>query len=180
MDYLIVAVVIGVFLAGIWVLGKKKRTAHVNAVETTANLITQEHQGELVGLVAYQGGLSQLPKPCFLYLGVAEDGLVFYEKERFAAKLEFGDCVNAEKFSVKSKSGNFMKSTVMLGPLVPILFKDKIRHFLTVEYRDMDNEENHILLEITDKKLQSEIYDKVFAGLKKYTQAKNRKIKLVK
>jgi hypothetical protein len=55
------------------------------------------------------------------------------------------------------------KSTVMLGPLVPFLFKDKLRHFISIKYIDSDKEENHLLLEAADKASQQKIYEKLLA-----------------
>ena len=167
MDYITIIMIIGAFIAVAYAIGYKKRKSHICLVEETADLINKEHQGELVGRIAYQGGLPQVPKPCFLYLGVAEDGVVLYDNQRLAAEVKFSNCVDAEKFSVVYKAGNFMKSTVMLGPLVPILFKDKIRHFITIEYIDIHKEVNNILFETTDKPMQKDIYDKILAGLKR-------------
>lgn len=147
MNYVTIGLVVIICLAIIYYIGHRKRTSHLDMIKRTAASMIREHQADFFGIITYHGGLPELPKPCFLYLGLGKDAIVFYTGENFAAKVPFASCANMEKFSVKAKAGNFMKSTVILGPLVPYLFKDKIRYFVSVEYKDSNHEENNILFE---------------------------------
>jgi hypothetical protein len=83
-------------------------------------------------------------------------------------KVDFRDCLRVERFTVNSKADTIGKSTVLLGPLVPFLFKDTLRHFVSIKHIDRDREENHLVLEIGTEELQRKICSKLFRFRKRY------------
>lgn len=129
--------------------------------EVTQEVLSQNPHAEILGQVAYHGGFPRMPKPAMLQLGVTKDSLVLYDYKQWCDKVCFRDWRSVEKFTILVKADTIGKSTVMLGPLVPFFFKDKLRHFIAIKYFDTNYEENNLLLETNDEKTQERIYEKI-------------------
>lgn len=143
-------------------IGHRQKKKAAEKAEDVVREIFLQNKVEFLGDIAYHGGLPQFPKPSMLVIGVSPDGLFMCDYKGWSDKVYFRTWLSVEKFIVQEKADTFGKSTVLLGPLVPILFKDKLRYFVTVKYIDQDQEQNHLVLETGTEELQQSICKKLF------------------
>lgn len=137
----------------------QKRSALENCV---CQMMCQNHDAEFLGMVAYHGGIPQVPNLCYLNLGlVKKAGLVIYHEDTYLCTLDFNNWINIEKFTTLAKVDHLGKMTVLLGPLVSFFDKVKERYYITIKHIDVDREENHVLFEMSCKELQQEVYEKI-------------------
>ncbi len=146
---------------------QQKKKAEAKVAKITGEVLRQNPHAEILGEISYHGGFPPRPKPSILQLGLTADSLLLYDYKGWSGKVYFQDWCGLEQFTILVKADTTGKSTVMLGPLVPYLFKDTLRHFIAVKYKDLDREENHLLLETKSKTLQQQIYDRLFYRGKK-------------
>ncbi len=152
--------------------GYNRMDSHKAAVLRVTEQFTENYHAKLLGQIAYHGGIPEMPKIAKAYFGLAPAGMVFCDGRGLLGQVLFCNWLAIENFSILQKSGNIGRSTALLGPLVPIFFKDKVRHFIVIKYIDIDQEENNILLEASDKKTQQKIYESISTYGKQSNQIK--------
>jgi hypothetical protein len=105
---------------------------------------------EQLGSVSYHGGFPTIPRPTPLKVGLAGSSLVIYSLKGEAGTIPLNSINKIEHFTTRTKADLKNKSVVFWGPLGPMLFKDKYRHFTVIKYTDINNNENNLLLELKD------------------------------
>ncbi len=158
---LVIVAVVTVLLAVGWLGYKKKQKTDAIAERVTREMINQNPGVELLGQVAYHGGFPQMAKPSLLQLGVAADGLLLFDYSGWSARLAVADWCGLDQFSISVKADTAGRSTATLGPLVPFFFKDTVRHFIVVQYIDVNSEQNHLLLERDSESARQLVFDRL-------------------
>jgi len=165
--------VIGVILALSSGVGyRQMKKANMMIATATDKIKVKYPDVEIIGSVAYQGGLPQFPEPSVLLLALNKELLVVYNERDFAATVSIDDWLEVEKFTLQPKTDNKGRSSFMLGPFGSLFFKNKCRLFIAIRYTDIDREENNILFELSDKTVQQTICDKL---MKQFTQFQSNK-----
>jgi len=139
---------------------KQRRKTEANLANVTREALRQNPHAEILGRITYHGGFPQMPKPSVLQIGLTGDSLLLYDFKGWSGKVYFRDWRDVERFTTLVKADIRGKST-MLGPLLPFFFKDTMRHFIAIKYKDTNWEENCLLLEADDETSQQRIYDKL-------------------
>lgn len=125
--------------------------ARLREVEHMDQHITEKYQiRELFGPVSYQGGFPQIPRPVPLKVGLAEGAMVLYTIKGETGRIPYQQIKKIEHFTTCTKANLKNKSVVLWGPIAPMIFKDKYRHFTLIKYIDINNDENNLLLELKD------------------------------
>ncbi len=161
MDSVAIAVVLFVIagLVAVGLLGyKQQKKAAATTAEVDQDILGQNPGAELLGPISYHGGFPQMAKPSVLQLGLTGDGLILYDYKGWSGKVLCRDWRGIERFTILAKADTTGKSTVMLGPLVPYFYKDKLRYFIAIKYIDINNQENHLLIEPGSETMQQDIY----------------------
>ncbi len=105
---------------------------------------------EHIGYVSYQGGYPPIPKPQKLNIALSDDYLLMVTKEGIKGKVDYSRWIKCDKFTTKKNPDLRGKSVVLWGPFLGIFLKPKIRHFMVINYLDVNREENNILIECKD------------------------------
>ena len=124
--------------------------------------IKENIAAEILGFLSYHGGFPPIPKPQKLNVALADDGLLLFTNQGFSGKINFACCKNVD---LKGKS------IVLWGPFVGLFLKPKIRHFMVVNYKDMEGIDNNLLLEASDNKELEEIFGKINNGFKGFLRS---------
>lgn len=161
MDSLVIAGILAV-IAGLAVVGRlgymqQKKAAAIMA-KVNQDILCQNPGAELLGPISYHGGFPQMAKPSVLQLSLTEEGLILYDYKGWLGKVHYQDWRGIERFTILAKADTTGKSTVILGPLVPYFYKDKLRYFIAIKYIDINNQENHLLIEPGSDTMQEDIY----------------------
>ncbi|MBP2656182.1 MAG: hypothetical protein H6Q73_3751 [Firmicutes bacterium] len=162
----IAACLIFLMIAGLIGYKKKKKADNVIS-QITNELLFQNPHTELLGPMTYHGGFPPMPKPSVLQMGVNHDNLILYNYQGWSDKVNVRDWCSVEKFTVQKKADYVVGSVTLLGPLVPLFFRDTFKYFITIKYIDIDREENHLVLETGNSKLQEQVYTKLFRHYRK-------------
>jgi hypothetical protein len=135
---------------------------NLQAITRLNDRIAKEyHIVEQLGSVSYHGGLPQLPKPVALKVGLASDSLVIYTTKGASDCVGFERIRKVDRFTTRRKADLRHQSVVLWGPLAPMVFKDKIRHFMVINYLDVNNDENNILFESRSAAMCQGLYKKI-------------------
>ena len=149
-------------LIAVGLLGYKQQKKAAAATEKIDREILNRNPGtDLMGQISYHGGFPQMAKPSVLQLGLTKDGLIIYDYKGWSGKVYCRDWHGVERFTVLAKANTAGKSTVVLGPLVPLFFQDKLRHFIAIQYTDINGQENHLLFELDNETMQKKIFEKL-------------------
>ncbi|MBP2637194.1 MAG: hypothetical protein H6Q72_3101 [Firmicutes bacterium] len=148
-------------------VGYKRMENHKTTILRITDHLAREYNATVLGMVSYQGGLPEMQRIVNVYFGLAPDCMIFYDERGSLGRVFFHDCIKIEQFAVLQKASGIGKSTALLGPLVPYFFKDRTRNFITIKYIDVDQEENNLLLEVPDKKMQQEFYKAIYFCVRK-------------
>jgi hypothetical protein len=81
---------------------------------------------------------------------LAGSSLVLYSLKGETGTVSFQQIKKIEHFTTCTKANLKNKSVVFWGPIAPMIFKDKYRHFTLIKYTDINNDENNLLLELKD------------------------------
>jgi uncharacterized protein YqkB len=161
MDSVAIAVILAV-IAGLIAVGllgyKQQKKAAATTAKVNQDILRQNPGAELLGPISYHGGFPPMAKPSVLQLGLTEDSLIIYDYKGWSGKVPCRDWRGIERFTVLAKADTTGKSTVILGPLVPYFYKDKLRYFIAIKYIDINNQENHLLIEPSSETIQKDIY----------------------
>ncbi|MFB3924757.1 MAG: hypothetical protein ACE14T_01775 [Syntrophales bacterium] len=123
-----------------------------------------------ISYVSYHGGLPELPKPQKLALALSNGNLFFITNKGERAKLPMDNCLKIEKFSTLRKHDVKRRSMVLWGPFNNIMFKDHIRHFIAINYRDgrSGSSDNNVLIEHADQDQRDVIFEEISESWKNY------------
>ena len=121
---------------------------------------------EYLGYISYHGGLPEIPKPQKLHIAVSRDYLLLFSNTTRFGKVAFDRWREIETFTTKRKQDPRKQSIVLWGPLSHLLHKDIVRYFIVINYIDMENQENHLLLEHPDQERLKEIYERLSSAYK--------------
>jgi hypothetical protein len=105
---------------------------------------------DILGNVTYHGGFPRIPKPQKLTAALTDSDLVLQAGKGQVEVLPFSSWLKIDKFTTKVKDDPKRKSIILWGPFQSLASSNRKRHFITVQYRDRDDQDNHILLEIAD------------------------------
>ncbi len=105
---------------------------------------------EHIGYFSYHGGYPQIPKPQKMNIALADDCFLMITNEGIKGKVDYARFKKYDKFTTKKNPDLRGKSVVLWGPFIGIFLKPKIRHFMVINYLDINNEHNNILLECKD------------------------------
>lgn len=129
---------------------------------------------DLLGKVAYQGGLPDHPYAVYMRLGVKGDQYILFDDDGYCAEIPMSKCNEQDFFIVKQKSQSRFKSFVLFGPFAPMIFKDKFRHIISVNYTDINGEENNVVLEADGISSFEFIKEKMCNLFSKFKSIKNK------
>lgn len=115
-----------------------------------------------ISYVSYHGGLKTLPKARKLTLALSGSALFLVSDKGEKAKLSMQDWLKVEKFTTSRKHDVKQRSMVTWGPFNNVLFKDQIRHFIVINYRDENgNPDNNVLIEHGNKDQRDDIFREI-------------------
>jgi hypothetical protein len=121
---------------------------------------------ELADNVIYQGGFPPMPKPARLNLGVTESGLILFDKAGNHGRIGYDKIKKQEKFTT-TKTRKVRFGLMAYGPLALVLNRPTVRHFYVVEYTDVDNDENNMVVMVKNKEVAERLYASVKPHIKR-------------
>jgi hypothetical protein len=107
--------------------------------------------------VAYQGGFPPMPKPARLNLGITESALILYDKDGNSGLIEYEKIKKLDRFVTKYQRKRKF-SLMAYGPIAMVLNRPTYRHFFTVDYIDVNNEKNNVLVVVRTKEIAENLY----------------------
>jgi hypothetical protein len=107
--------------------------------------------------VAYQGGFPPMPKPARLNLGITESALVLYDNAGNSGLIEYEKIKKLDRFVTKQERKRKF-SLMAYGPIALVLNRPTFRHFFTVDYVDVNNEKNNVLVVVKTKEIADNLY----------------------
>lgn len=156
------AILIGFAVVALLTVSYLKGRSKMREMELMDRRITEKYQiEEMLGSVSYHGGLPTMPRPAPLKVGLTGSSLVLYSQKGEAGTVPLQRIKKVEHFTTLTKANLKNKSVVFWGPLGPLIFKDKYRHFTLIKYIDIDNDENNLLLELKDSGTCREFSDQI-------------------
>lgn len=150
------AVAIAAVVIGLSYIGRRKQL-QMKCIDD--KVLAEVNNGELIGRVVYHGGMPQLPKPSSLALGVLQEALLLWNCRGEKAVIDFERWLKCEKITMETRPNVRGMPVTLLGPLIFLFGRPKIRYFLVVNYLDCNDEENNILLECRGEVDQQNVYD---------------------
>ena len=123
-----------------------------------------------ISYISYHGGLSDFPKAQKVTLAASEEALFLMANDGESAKLPITTWQKVEKFTTKTKYDPRQRSMLVWGPFNSVVYKDQVRHFITINYRDKQNlgTDNHILIEHEKLEQQDKIFEEIHSVWNKY------------
>ncbi|NPV27550.1 MAG: hypothetical protein HPY81_08960 [Firmicutes bacterium] len=159
-------VIAALLILGYFFFCGHRKLKEIKRVET---MVKAENKNmEVFGSVTYHGGFPPMPKPSHLSVGLSDEYLVLYDRKGNYGRVYFDRFKNIEKFTTRTEADLKGKSVVFWGPLAPLVFRAKIRHFVVINYIDINDEENNILLETKELPEQKELYNRLKSAKRKY------------
>ena len=122
---------------------------------------TDKTELQYLDLVSYHGGLPEIPKPQKLHIAVTKDYLLLFSSPQRFCKVAFGRWRSIETFTTKPKQAPVKQSLLFWGPLVQLLNKEMLRHFIVIHYMDSENQVNNLLIELSSREKAEEVYEKL-------------------
>jgi len=112
---------------------------------------------------AYQGGFMEIPKPQKLTAAIIGSTLVLltHKGKGKVGVLPLSQWQKIDKFTTIVRQDPKHKSLILWGPLSNILFPDRKRYFIVVNYQYRDGDDNHILIEYQKKEQMEEFYERM-------------------
>lgn len=126
-----------------------------------------------ISYVAYHGGLAELSKPQKLTLALSDDELLLVTNKGEKASLPMRNWLKLEKFTTSRKHDVKQRSMVVWGPFNNIMFKDQIRHFIVINYRDDQDgsPDNHLLIEHGNPDERDKIFKEIEIALANFRRS---------
>jgi hypothetical protein len=128
-----------------------RRLMWCQRAEETSLQTATEIYGELdvVDKVTYQGGLPDHPSETHMRLAFVDNAIILFN-EYYKVCIPCSKIHDMDFFILRHVSKSPFKSVLIMGPWSAVFFRDKFRHMVTVNYTDIENLENNLLLEATD------------------------------
>lgn len=172
MTVLIYPCVISFLLVGVYIIGYYRKVHRDKKFSEWKENIKKNNLGtELLGTVIYHGGYPPMAKPSRVEVGVHKDYLLLYNYSGWSARVPASTWKNIESFTTFKKNDYILGGITALGPFYNLIFKNQRKNFITIEYIDVDNDENCIVLQ----PLTDEIRKNIYNALKKCTVNKKYK-----
>jgi hypothetical protein len=165
MNYKMVA--IGVLVLGFLAIlyrGDRNLKARNRAAEQVEN-----SYGSLIEIfdnVVYQGGFPPMPKPARLNLGITESELILFDKAGNNGGIPYDSIRKLDRFTTKNVRKHKF-GLMAYGPLALILNNPTFRHFLVVEYIDVNAEKNNMVVMLKTRELSEKLHDTLKPYIKK-------------
>ncbi|MBP2637189.1 MAG: hypothetical protein H6Q72_3096 [Firmicutes bacterium] len=163
MDYVVVGIIaiVSILLFAVGRRGRKELSKQEDVVREIEQKISSQYPDvQIIGTVSCQGGYPPLPYISVLNFAMAGKVAFLYDGFGRYGELDCRDWIEVDKFSKKMKTQP-SGAHVLLGPLAPIVIRDKMRHFIAIKYIDINREENHLLFEVDESEAQEEIYNEI-------------------
>lgn len=162
-------VIAGAFMLSLFILyrrGNRKLKLKQNILDNSARIYHIKIDDMVY--VSYHGGYPPIPKPQKLYIGLLDDYLLLLTDEGVTGKVFINKCNKIDKFTTSKGPSMKGRSIVLWGPFVSLFNKIIIRHFILVNYQDIDGQENNILIEHGDIDRMQYLYGKLDELWKKH------------
>lgn len=170
--WVVIAGIFILFLGVAYFRGDRK----LKEIKKVESLVNEKLENVKAGEVTYQGGFPPMPKPTQVTVGVSEDYMVLYDFKGTCGKVDFGQVKKIEKITTRKRPDTRGRSFVLWGPLVPLLLKVKIQHFIVINYIDVNQEENNVLFQSKDAAQINKVYEELNSRWHKYKK-KEPKVK---
>lgn len=172
-NWLIMAAAVMLSLLILFYRGNKKLAFNKTVLENTAR-INHIDINNMVN-VSYHGGYPHIPKPQKMYIGLSDEYLLLLTNEGATGKIYFDKWNKIDKFTIRKEPDLKGRSIVLWGPFVSLLNKASIRHFVFVNYQDINGQENNILIEHNDISKVQEIFERFSTSWEQYKWRSNKK-----
>jgi hypothetical protein len=120
---------------------------------------------EIIDNLSYQGGFPPMPKPSRLNLGLTESELVLFDKAGNNGRIDYGDIRKLDKFTTKHERERKLP-LMAYGPIAMVFNKPTFRHYFTMEYVDVNKENNNIVFMVGTREIAEELYKTVKSRIK--------------
>jgi hypothetical protein len=134
--------------------------------------IAEQEEIKELAYVSYHGGFPALPKPQKLTLAVSDKVLYFVTNDGQSVRFPMPCWQKLEKFTTKRKHDVKQRSMILWGPFNNVMFKDQIRHFITINFVDEQSgsPDNHVLIENGNPEQCDKIFNDLDGLWKNYRQ----------
>jgi hypothetical protein len=156
-------VILAILIAGAMVMlivhvGYRKMQQVMSRDASCAEKLGQKFGSiKILSPVVYHGGLPDHPKPSRLQLALVDNGLLLFDGCGYHIVIDRLDCRAFDFFTIRQQSRNVLKSAVLFGPFTNMLFKDKLRHMISINYLDINREDNNLLLSVEEQAKHHEL-----------------------
>lgn len=147
---------IAAVIMGLYCMGRRKQI-QMKCIDD--KVLTEVENGELIGRLIYHGGMPQIPKPSSLTVGVLPDSLLLWNYRGEKNFVNFDSWIKCEKLTTETRPDSRGLLVTLLGPLIFLFTRQKVRYFIVIKYIDCDEEENNILFECPGEASQKQAYD---------------------
>lgn len=106
------------------------------------------------------GGFPPIPRPGRINLRLSRDGMTLHSQEGQSGAISFADVRKVERFSTLRKPGK-RQSMFFWAPIALLFVKEGITHFLAIQYKDIDGDINHLILEAADLQHLDTLHEQV-------------------
>ncbi|MDD5169716.1 MAG: hypothetical protein PHN75_12920 [Syntrophales bacterium] len=154
---LIIAALILLILGVMYLRGSRKLKERNEKFQTLGEQRGKEI--DILGNVTYHGGFSRIPKPQKLTAALTDSDLVLQTGKGQVEVLPLKSWLKIDKFTTQAKGDPKKRSLILWGPFQNMVSANQKRHFIAVQYREQDGQDNHILLEIADLDRLGTIFD---------------------
>jgi len=137
-------------------------------IEQFEAMLNNESPNVKIGKAVYHGGFPPMPRPAHVSVGISEEYIVFYDENGVNGRINFNQFIKIDKFTTRKEPDLKGRSLILYGPLVPIIFTAKIKHFITINYVDVNNEENNIVFEIRGIASMQQMFERINQGWCEY------------
>jgi hypothetical protein len=121
---------------------------------------------EIFDNVSYQGGFPPMPKPARLNLGITESELVLFDRAGNHGRIGYDKIKKQDKFTT-SKKKKIKFGLMAYGPIAMLLNKPTLQHFYVVEYTDVNDENNNMVVMVKTREVAERLYTSVKPHIKR-------------
>jgi hypothetical protein len=150
------AVAIAAVIIGLSYIGRRKQI-RMKCIDD--KVLAEVNNGELIGRIVYHGGMPQMPKPSSLMLGVLPESLLLWNCCGEKVIINFDRWLKCEKITMETRPNVRGMPVTLLGPMIFLFARRKMRYFVVINYLDCNDEENNILFECQEEANQQNVHD---------------------
>jgi hypothetical protein len=115
---------------------------------------------EIVDHVIYQGGFPPMPKPARLSFGLTGSELILYDKTGKNGRIGYDKIKKLDIFTtLVERKRKF--SLMAYGPLALLLNRPTYRHFFTMEYIDVNDQDNIMVAIVGTRVIAAKLYNTI-------------------